>query len=162
MSLQLKAIDRLFDRLAATYGAAWVRQWDGVDAKAVKAMWAHELGWCEKSLEPIAWALENLPDKCPNLIVFKNLCLQAPAKTVPQLPAPKADPERLRLELEKLGQIKAATKSVSGSVSNAKVWAWVIVDDLRDGVKRNPTVAQMACDALGLNRSTLQPLWEAS
>lgn len=156
MSLQLKAIDRLFDRLAATYGAAWVRQWDGVDAGAVKSMWAHELGGYEKSLEPIAWALENLPERCPNLIVFKNLCLQAPAKTVPQLPAPKADPERLRAELEKLGQIKDATRSAAGSASNAKEWARRIVADLRAGIKRNPTVAQMACDALGLDRMTLE------
>lgn len=160
MSLQLKAIDRLFDRLAATYGSAWVRQWDGVDAKAVKAMWAHELGWCEKSLEPIAWALENLPDKCPNLIVFKNLCLQAPAKAVPQLPAPKADPERMRLEMEKLGQM-SQNIVIGASKGMSRDWARRIVEDLSDGIKRNPTVAQMACDALRLDRKTLKQIYDS-
>ncbi len=28
----------------------------------------------------VAWALENLPERCPNVIEFRNLCRQAPAE----------------------------------------------------------------------------------
>ena len=102
MSLPLKAIDRLFDRLAATYGRQWLDMWEGVDPNAVKSSWAHELAVFEHSLHRIAWALENLPPKCPNAIQFKALCRLAPAPETPRLPEPKADPERVRAELAKI------------------------------------------------------------
>ena len=79
MSLPVQALDRLFARLAATYGAAWERSLGSTPLADVKTAWSHELSGFAGSLNRIAWALENLPPKCPNVIEFKALCRQAPA-----------------------------------------------------------------------------------
>ncbi len=105
MSLPSKAIDRLFERLALTYGAEWHRRWQGLDENAVKSLWSHELAGFSARLEDIAWALENLPPRAPNAIEFKQLCRQAPRPETPALPEPKADPERMRTELSKLRDV---------------------------------------------------------
>lgn len=120
MSLPLQAVDRLFDRLAATYGVAWTRQWAGIESGAVKSMWGHELAGYANHLKAIAWALENLPEKCPNLIEFRNLCRLAPAAEVPKLPEPAADPARVAEELAKLGHLRVTQPSPHGM----KDWAY--------------------------------------
>ena len=148
MSLPLTAIDRLFDRLAATYGSAWTRQWEGVEANAVRSMWAHELGGFASNLKAIAWALEYLPERCPNLIQFKNLCRQAPAVEVPQLDAPKADPERVAAELAKLAPLRAGV--ASPSTNDPKAWAYRILSRHKNGEKLSPTVLAMAQSAVGV------------
>ena len=52
MSLPLNAIDRLFDRLLATYGRDFSARWEGLDQGAVKSSWAHELAGYESRLKP--------------------------------------------------------------------------------------------------------------
>jgi hypothetical protein len=110
MSLPSKAVERLFDRLAMTYGNDWARRWDGLDLNAVKSLWAHELAAWADRLEDIAWALENLPPRAPNAIEFKQLCRQAPRPEVLALPEPKADPARLKVEMAKLREVMAAPR----------------------------------------------------
>lgn len=106
MHLPSKAVDRLFERLAATYGAAWDKSLGTAPLEDVKNVWSYELsGFADKMLM-IAWALDNLPEKCPNVIEFKNLARKAPAPPVPRLPEPKADPERVKAELAKLKNLK--------------------------------------------------------
>jgi len=122
MTLPIKAIDRLFERLSATYGAAWTRQWLDVPMADVKTAWGHELSGFAGQLESVAWALENLPERCPNVIEFRNLCRRAPAPELPRLPEPKADPERLKRELSKLGEIRAKAAANTGLVDH-KAWA---------------------------------------
>jgi hypothetical protein len=107
VSLPLQAVDRLFERLVATYGRQFVNLYDGIDMNAVKSTWAHELSGYAHSLKAIAWALENLPDRAPNAIVFRSLCRQAPATEPPFLPSPKLDMARVATELSKLGALKA-------------------------------------------------------
>jgi len=106
----IKAIDRLFHRLGATYGADWDRALGQTPIADAKTVWAHELAPFKNSLHRIAWALENLPDRCPNVIVFKSLCKQAPAPVVPTLPEPPADKKRMDEELSKLEHIRMADK----------------------------------------------------
>jgi hypothetical protein len=120
MSLPTKAIDRLFERLGATYGAAWRRMWDGVPLADVKTAWAHELGGFGPHLHMLAWALENLPEIPPNVIQFRNLAKRAPAPEQPRLPEPKANPERLKAELAKLEPILADAKA---QATDQKEWA---------------------------------------
>lgn len=146
MSLPLQAIDRLFDRLASTYGASWVRQWDGIEPGAVKSMWAHELSGYSQHLKAIAWALENLPERCPNLIEFRNLCRLAPAAELPKLPEPKADPERVAAELAKLGHIRTATKSPHGM----KDWAYRLKARHEAGEKLNRNQIRCYQAAIGV------------
>lgn len=156
MSLPTKAIDRLFERLSATYGAAWTRQWADVPINDVKSAWTHELTGFAGNLEAVAWALENLPERCPNVIEFRNLCRRAPAPELPRLPEPKADPERLKRELSKLVEIRA--KAVATTTVDHKAWARRIVGRFDAGDKVNPTTLRFARDAL---RTHLIPEGEA-
>ena len=116
----IKAIDRLFHRLSATYGSAWTREMGDTPISDAKTVWAHELAPFKGSLHRVAWALENLPERCPNAIVFKSLCRQAPAQVVEALPSPAADPARLAAELAKLGHVKGVKPVASGM----KDWAY--------------------------------------
>ena len=148
MSLPLKAIDRLFERLAATYGNEWTHRWSGQDEAKVKTMWAHELSVYAKHLEHIAWALENLPPRAPNVIEFKNLCRQSPRRDdVPMLPEPKADPERVKAEFAKLAHVRTATSCGH----DYKAWARRLVAMDAAGDKVRPLCLRMARDALHLN-----------
>lgn len=146
MSLQMKAIDRLFERMAATYTTQWTRQFSEVPMQDVKTAWAHELGSFAGYLEAIAWALENLPPKCPNVIEFRNICRQAPARPVPQLPEPKADPARVAAELAKLADVK---KSVLVGRTDGKEWARRIIAQVDAGIPTNMTIKRFAKQALG-------------
>ena len=149
MSLPTKAIDRLFERLAATYGASWSRMWADVPMNDVKAAWAHELSGFEADLESVAWALDNLPERCMNVIEFRNLCRRAPAPDVPRLPEPKADPERLRRELSKLGEIR--TKVATITTVDHKAWARRILGRFDSGDRVNPAALRFARDALRMH-----------
>lgn len=151
MSLPTKAIDRLFERLAATYGSSWTRQWADVPMSDAKSAWAHELGGYANRLEALAWALENLPERCPNVIEFRNICRRAPAPEAPALPQPKTDPARLRAELAKLGELR--TKTVANP-QHHKQWAHRIIARSEAGDKLAPAVLKCAQDAL---RMHLQP-----
>jgi hypothetical protein len=152
MSLHIKAIDRLFERLGASYGAQWTRQWQDVPMADVKTAWAHELDVFSNSLHRVAWALENLPPKCPNSIEFKNLCRQAPAPEVPRLPEPKADPERVKSEISKLGELRA--KVSTGAAVDHKAWAKRIMARYHACEQSNPTTLRFAREALGLVKQT--------
>jgi hypothetical protein len=140
-------IDRLFERLSMTYGIAWDNSLGSAPLNEIKSYWMHELSGFLKSKESmmsISWALDHLPERPPNLVQFKNLCYQAPAVERPQLPSPPADPERVKQELAKLG-------AMNKSKSDPKDWARKILGDYDAGVKKSPTVVQMARNALKNN-----------
>lgn len=143
-------IDKLFKRLGATYGAAWTRQWADVPIGDVKSAWGDELAGYTNSwrgLDIIAHALDNLPERCPNVIEFKRLCRSAPGPTVVMLPEPKADPARVRAALE---QIPPAP--VVGRLD----WARALkAKDEFNPKSVTPTIRKMYRDALGLNRVLL-------
>jgi hypothetical protein len=147
MSLSNQAIDRLFTRLGATYGAQWDKSLGTAPLGDVKTLWAHELSGYAGSLHRIAWALENLPARCPNVIEFKQLCRQAPAPETPALLEPKADPERLKRELAKLGDMKATIAATPSKVDH-KAWAKRIMVRYRAAERINPTVLRFAREAL--------------
>lgn len=148
MSLPSKAVDRLFDRLTATYGRAFTDIYAGLDLNAVKSAWAHELDGfgTESGMRSLAWALENLPERAPNAVQFRNLARQAPAPQAPRLPEPKADPARLRAELEKLGPAMAAMRGAPAP--GGLDWARRIVERYDSGAKVAPAVLKIARDAL--------------
>jgi hypothetical protein len=128
MALPIRTVERLFDRLTTTYGTEFTNVWKGLNMNAVKTTWAHELSFYADRLKDIAWALENLPDRAPNLIQFKNLCRQAPSIEQKQLPPPEINCERMKAELEKLTDIhiKAADK-------DKKEWARRLVQRAANG-----------------------------
>lgn len=150
MSMPTKAIDRLFERMAATYTTAWVRQFDVVPMQDVKTAWAHELAGFSGRLDAIAWALENLPSKCPNVIEFKALCRQAPRPPEAALPMPPANPERMRAELAKLGHIDKAKRMTAGSFDH-KAWARRLIASHEAGEKVRPISLRFAREALRMH-----------
>lgn len=147
MSLQALTVDRLFSRLSATYGAAWDRAMGSAPIADVKTAWAHELAGFHGRLESIAWALQNLPERVPNVIEFRNLARRAPVADVPLLPEPKADPERLRAELEKLAPVLA--QPVAQSV-DGRDWARRIVARHEAGEALKRYTLESARMALGM------------
>jgi hypothetical protein len=113
----------------------------------VKTAWAHELADFGGNLARLAWALENLPERCPNAIQFKRLCQQAQLlePEVPRLPEPKADPARVKAELAKLGDVKAR---IEAQGEDGKEWARRLLGKHKAGYKLNVTVLRFAREAL--------------
>jgi hypothetical protein len=70
----MKWIDRLFDRMIATYGARFADMWASSDAHTVKAVWADGLRGLAG--DEIRTGLDSLNDKPfpPTLPEFKRLC----------------------------------------------------------------------------------------
>jgi len=140
-------IDRLFERLSMTYGIAWDNSIGTAPLNEIKSFWMNQLAGfmqSKESMMAISWALNHLPERPPNLVQFKNLCYQAPAVEKPQLPSPPADPERVKQELAKLAGMNRPKQ-------DPKDWARKILGDYDAGVKKSPTVVQMARNALKNN-----------
>jgi hypothetical protein len=102
MTLPVAAVERLFDRLSMTYGVEFKNKWSGMPLTDIKSHWSHELAQFADNLNAIGWALQNLPDRCPNLIEFKSLCKQAPRPITMALDAPKAPVEVIDREISKM------------------------------------------------------------
>lgn len=151
MSLQSEVIDRLFSRLNAVYGAAWDRQMGNAPLSDVKSAWGHELAGFSDKLGMLAWALENLPERCPNVIEFKFLARRAPVPEAARLPEPKADPARVAAELAKLAPAVASTRTAVHEVDH-KAWAKRIIYRHEAGENLNQTTLKFAKQALGLSK----------
>ena len=147
MSMPLQAVDRLFSRLTMTYGPAFTKTFEGLDLNEVKSLWSHELAfYCtQERMFDVAWALENLPERAPNIIEFRNLCRKAPEREKPRLPEPKADPVRLQKELARLGEIREKVLNIK---VDHKAWAKRILEKHQAGEKLNVTVLRFAKEAL--------------
>lgn len=150
MSLPAPVIDRLFQKMMAVYGASWDRSLGAAPLGDVKSTWGDQLSGFTKRLEDIAWALDNLPDRPPNIIEFKRLCRAAPVPEVPRLPEPKADPKRVAAELAKLAPIKQTTARY-----DHKEWARRIIRQHEDGGVVSAIRLRFAREALKSN-STLE------
>jgi hypothetical protein len=96
MSLPDNWVDRIFRKLGATYGQAFLRQYDGVDLPDVKANWAHELAVFQQAPDAIAYGLDHLPvDRPPTVLQFRDCCRRPTehATKVLKLAAPPANPQ---------------------------------------------------------------------
>lgn len=148
MSLPITAIDRLFDRLSMIYGAEFTNKWAQLDVVELKSFWAHELGFYAEHLECIKWALENLPDRCPNLIQFKALCKLAPRPEHKKLDYSKADAEVVDKELAKIAsEALQAPKNEQGIVDHRR-WAKRLAERHKNGEKLSLIQIKMYKEAL--------------
>jgi len=137
MSLPTAAIDRLFARLAISYGTEFTNKWGTLNSIEVKSHWAHELNHFADNLHAISWALQNLPDRCPNLIEFKSLCKQAPRTTRTALDAPKAPVEVVdRVLAEIAAKALKLPKDENGNIDH-KRWAKKLKRRHESGEKLN-------------------------
>jgi hypothetical protein len=140
-----RAVDHVFAVLEATYGPAWDRSKGNAPIGSVKTVWAHHLSEFTHSSaakHSILWALKNPTDSVPNAMQFRNLCRQAPSRTLDALPAPlpKQNPEMAA----KIRDALTATPQKTDRLD----WARRILQTVADGAKRTPTVVKMARDAL--------------
>lgn len=94
-------VDRLFQRLGASYGKHWLDMWAGVPMGQVKATWADALAQFQPAT--IAEALNDLGKFPPTLPEFVDLCKQRRKPDAPQLaivgpkqPAPEGTFRRIR------------------------------------------------------------------
>ena len=147
MSLPLQAVERLFARLSATYGRDFTSKFEGVDANAVKSSWAHELANFASDLPSIAWALEHLPERAPNVIEFRAIARRAPMPETPRLEVSKAGAERIAAELQKLGPTIKALRH--RTTTGGKDWAHAIIKNDAAGIRsRSSLPLKMARAAL--------------
>lgn len=157
MSLPLKWIDRIFEKLTMTYGRDFMDRWKGLSTADVKTDWANELAGFERWGEAIAYALENLPaSKPPTVLEFREIARKAPKPDRPALPEPKPDPERLRVELDKLETLRRGVQV--GNRVDHKAWARRLIARHEAGEILKPYTLKCAQAAL---RTHLQPAQEA-
>lgn len=83
MSLPENWTDKIFQKLALVYGRDFTGRYEGIPLEEVKADWAHELSGYQQSPHSIAYALQNLPEKPPNVLQFRAICRSAPPAPVP-------------------------------------------------------------------------------
>lgn len=139
-------IQRIFRRLAVTYGSAWDRYIGDIPPEDIIRLWEYELNGylqSESGITTLTWALDNLPERCPNIIEFRALCRRVPANTFQILPEPPANPAVIAAALSKTN----LTLENKGSVD----WARRIVSRFETGEKVNYQPLKMAYGALGID-----------
>jgi hypothetical protein len=137
-----RLIALLFERLATKYGREFIAQYAGLDMAAVKADWSNELRDYTGELGGtiMRWALEHLPERCPNSIQFHNLCRQAPR------PEPKAilEAPAKSLTAEQRDALMALKSPMGRLVAARYAWAYKVAQkDVQDPKSITPTVRAM-------------------
>lgn len=89
-------IDRLFDRLEASYGSKWLNMWGNTNLSNVKALWAEKLAGFAENPKALGYALDCLDEHPfpPTLPEFLALCRKAPQPERVAIAAPPADPQK--------------------------------------------------------------------
>jgi len=144
MSLSITVTDRLFAALFNIYGSQWLHQWKDNDLNEVKSLWSDQLGFFANHLDSIAWALDHLPERAPNLVQFKKLCMDAPKHSEVEAlewKTPSPIPLAIAEELKKLGK---------PTNEDPKAWARKILKDVEDGIPRRNISVRFAKEALGI------------
>lgn len=150
MALPIQWVDRIFEKLALTYGHSFIDRWRGMNVADVKTDWAAELAGFHSHPDAIAHALANLPaDRPPTVLQFRDLCRQAPRPEPVALPIPSspADPERLRSELGKL-LYAFRSKAPSPRAGVDLSWAERIVSRHDSGERLSGGTLRIAREAL--------------
>jgi hypothetical protein len=99
-------VDRIFEKLTLRYGVKFMRQWENMDANAVKGDWAIQLKGYSLHPEQIKFALDNLPERMiENVEQFRSLCRQAPKAEAKDDGKYSIDPEKMRDAMQKLDSL---------------------------------------------------------
>lgn len=143
MSLPANWVDRIFLKLSMVYGQDFMRRYEGLQVEAVKADWAHELRSFAQKPESIGWALEHLPAGgiAPTVIDFRNICARRPDPAAQAQLSKKADPEVVRMCIERLRQGGIDMPHQGGPDIR---WAHKIVDRCKRGERVSAAALQMA------------------
>lgn len=135
MSLPEPWVERIFAKLAVTYGQRFLGLYAGVDMATVRANWGHELAAYAQAPEAIRYALEHLPpDNPPTVLQFRAICRNRPIQAPKALPAPKPDMAKVSHHLARLQQQRG---------KYPKAWA----HRLKDRESRGDSLTQFQRDA---------------
>jgi hypothetical protein len=147
-----RIIDRVFKRLSATYGAEWERSISAAPIADIRTVWAHEMGRYERSLGRIAWALDNLPTSCPNVIIFRSLCAAAPVQEAPHK-AIEYKPSEIAPEVKRavITGLRDGTASI-----DKRAWAHALKARHEAGKAFNMNQVRCYKNALGLHPGGVQ------
>jgi hypothetical protein len=142
MSLPDSWVERIFGRLLATYGRDFTARWEGIDGKVVKADWAYVLRGYEREPDRLAYALDHMPAKPPNVIDFRAIADSAPtnvrAPTLPNFARPRSPrPD----ELAALRQLRDDARAGALLRKPSRQWAYDIVAQHERGEFRGCTGA---------------------
>lgn len=145
--LQNGWIERLFSRLAALYGAAFGRQWEGTNLVDVKAVWADKLGgFTAAQIGAALTACDERPYP-PNAAEFLILCRDIAKRErdarLAMLPAPEITPEAIAARARQLESIAAKPNAY-----DYKLWAKTLRSEYLAGVHLLPVQVAMASEAL--------------
>lgn len=141
MKVNAEVIDRLFKRLGAVYGASWDRSLGLTPMADVKTLWGEYLSGFD--VDDVAYALDKMTERTPNIMQFRDLCRAAPKKDVLRLERPMADPLKVAEEIAKQAKVKEA---INVKRWNPKAWAQIVIARADAGEKVSPTVLKMAKD----------------
>lgn len=128
MKMNAAVIDRLFTRFGMLYGAAWDRSIGSTPMADVKSIWGEYLEGFD--VDDVAYAIDRLTDKVPNVIAFRELCRAAPRKDLPRLEAPARNPLVVASEIEKQIGLKEA---IVRKRSDGLAWAKTIMGRVESG-----------------------------
>ena len=146
------AVDEAFARLSTLYGREFASKFEGDDVGAVKAAWARELAPLPRALDAIAWALRNLPERCPNAIQFRNLCKQAPHPHQVAMTS-STDPVR-GPTLAELDALKALRDGIVFK-RPGKQWAFDLLERAAGGDRISTGALRMAMEVAGDRKSVV-------
>lgn len=76
MPMDIRVIKIIFKKMKLTYGKAFINQYRDVQIQEVMQNWAKELAKFRP--HEIAYAIERLPDKPPDVRQFRAVCRMAP------------------------------------------------------------------------------------
>jgi hypothetical protein len=101
--LPIEWVDKLFQKFGLIYGVDVARRYQGLDPAEIKRQWQEALAGFKDNPAAIKFALDHLPpDRCPNVLQFRDLCRQAPPKQMLKLDLGKANKEVVDNEIRKL------------------------------------------------------------
>ena len=106
-----QAVEAAFGRFAMVYGSAAVERFTrGLNEKALKASWAHELRGF--TCLDVFYAMDHLPQwGIPNLMEFKELCRHRPVPVPLAIRGPRAEPGRQQASIEALRALALAVSN---------------------------------------------------
>lgn len=147
-------IEKIWAAMRGTYGAEFDRQWEcppcppDVELSEhvaryvaeVKAVWGRGLAGFQQNPRAIAHALENMPERPPNLVQFAAMCRRRP-DPMPALDSPKADPRRVAAEVQRMRQATAAA-------AGPKAWAHRLQATVERGERLTIAQREMVAAAL--------------
>lgn len=162
-SLPADWVDRIFARLQGAYGREFTGQFSMIDQSTgidigienAKVVWGEELAMFHGNDHAIAYGLSALPEKAPNVIRFREICKQAPARRVEPV-------QQISYNKASTGDYVPNKASVHEHIRNVRLalgmpefgknrdWAKKILEEHEAGVPKTPAVLAMARKALDI------------